>query len=75
MNLYTPDGQLCGTAQSGAEDFTAPVTALPGDFAGQVWSLEITRADEEILEDNTLTLPEPLAPVLSLAPEHVFRMR
>jgi hypothetical protein len=75
INLYTPDGQLCGTAQSGAEDFTAPVTALPGDFAGQVWSLEITRADEQILEDNTLTLPEPLAPAVSLAPEHVFRMR
>ncbi len=75
INVYTPDGALCGTAQSGAEDFTAPVTAAPGAFAGQVWSLEITRADEEILEDNTLTMPEPLAPVVSLAQEHVFRMR
>ncbi len=75
INVYSPDGELAGTAQSGAEDFTAPVTLTPGAFAGEAWSLEIARPDEEILEDNVLTMPEPLAPVVSLAPEHVFRMQ
>lgn len=75
INVYTPDGQLAGTAQSGGEDFAAPVTLAPGPHAGESWSIEIARPDEEIIEDNMLTLSEPLPPAVSLAPEHVFGVR
>ena len=76
INVYAPDGSLCGTAQSGAESpFEAPVTLEAGADAGATWSLEIAEPDEQILEDNFLTLPEPLPPVVSLAPEHVFGVR
>ncbi|MFP4249958.1 MAG: hypothetical protein ACLFU7_09890 [Armatimonadota bacterium] len=75
INVYTPQGELCGTAQSGAEDFEAPVTLEPDAEAAETWSLEIARPDEQILEDNFLTLPAPLPPVVSLTPEHVFGVR
>jgi len=42
--------------------------------AGQTWSLAVTKADVGILEDNLLTLPEPLPPVVSLLPEQVFAL-
>ncbi len=75
-NVYTPDGELDGTAQSGDEaPYEAPVTVRPGDAAGRTWALEIARPDVEILEDSYLTLQEPLPPVVSLSEEHVFRTR
>ena len=75
INVYTPDGELAGTAQSGAEDFEAPVTVAPGERAGVTWSVEIARPDEEILEDNYLLLEAPLPPAVSLVEEHVFGVR
>ncbi|MGM0492958.1 MAG: hypothetical protein ACQER1_08435 [Armatimonadota bacterium] len=75
INVYAPDGDLAGTAQSGADDFEAPVTVEPGAEAGETWSLEIARPDQEILEDNFLTLQAPLPPAVSLVEEHVFGVR
>lgn len=76
VNVYAPDGELAGTAQSGAEEpFESPVTVEPGEHAGETWSLEIARPDEQILEDNFLTLQAPLPPVVSLSEEHVFGVR
>lgn len=72
VNVYDPAGELAGTCQSTGEVLEAPLTLTAGADAGDVWSLEIAKADEGILEDNTLTLPEPLPPVVSLAPEHAF---
>ncbi len=76
LNVYTPDGELAGTAQSGPEQpHEAPVTVQPGHDAGETWWLEIAKPDQEILEDNFLTLRAPLPPVVSLSEEHVFGVR
>ncbi|MFW5867907.1 MAG: hypothetical protein ACOCX2_08835 [Armatimonadota bacterium] len=76
VNVYAPDGELAGTAQSGGEaPYEAPVTVDPGANAGETWWVQIARPDEQILEDNFLTLREPLPPAVSLAPEHVFGVR
>lgn len=73
INVYKPDGELAGTAQSGGEEpFEAPVTVQAGEDAGETWWLEIAEPDQEILEDNFLTLEAPLPPVVSLSEEHVF---
>ncbi|MGI5819579.1 MAG: hypothetical protein ACOX9R_15925 [Armatimonadota bacterium] len=75
VNVYAPDGEFVATAQSDEEDLEAPVTVEPGDAAGATWTLEISRADVGILEDNHLTLEAPLPPVVSLSEEHVFGVR
>ncbi len=75
VDLYDPDGRMVASAQSNAEDTAAPIDLPVTTAAGEVWSLAITRADVGILEDNTVTLNEPLPPVLSLVPEHAFGMR
>jgi hypothetical protein len=44
------------------------------DAADAVWSLELTPADTGVLEDGTIQLDPKLPPVLSLAPDDVFRL-
>jgi len=40
-----------------------------------VWSITITKSKDGILEDWSLSLGKPLAPLLSLSPDHVFRQQ
>jgi len=75
VDVYDPDATQVATGQSAEEAFDVEITVAAGDRAGEVWSLAITKADVGILEDTYLTLPEPLPPVLSLVPEHVFDIR
>ena len=75
VDLYDPEGAAVASAQSTEADTAAPIDLPVTAGAGAVWSLAITRADVGILEDNSVTLNEPLPPVLSLIPEHAFGMR
>ncbi len=75
VDVYDPDGTQVATGQSTEEAFEVEIAVDADDRAGDMWSLAIAKADVGILEDTYLTLPEPLPPVLSLAPEHVFDIR
>ncbi|MGD9497284.1 MAG: hypothetical protein AB7Y46_13375 [Armatimonadota bacterium] len=75
VDLYDPAGAMVASAQCTVQDSAAPIDLPLTAGAGEVWSLAITRADVGILEDSTVTLNEPLPPVLSLIPGHAFGMR
>ncbi len=72
IDVFDPSDEMVATGQTDKEVLKVEVVAAAGDHAGEVWSLAITKADVEILEDNYLTLPEPLPPVVSLVPEQAF---
>lgn len=75
LNVYDPEGAPVATAQTSAKQQSAKATITPGnERAGGVYSLEITRADEGVLEDCTVTLDAKLPPTLSLAREQVFQL-
>ncbi|MFP4250496.1 MAG: hypothetical protein ACLFU7_12605 [Armatimonadota bacterium] len=69
-NLRGPDGDLRDSAQTSPGEIEV---ALFADAVPGVWSIEMTEADTGPLEDATLLRGEGLPPVLSFAPEHVFR--
>jgi len=75
VEVYDPAGNPVATGQTTLRENQAEIHVSAGDQAGQVWSLAITRADEGVLEDNTLRLDPPLPPTVSLVPEHVFDFR
>jgi hypothetical protein len=72
VDVLGPNGEQVGTGQTTPAEQSLEVSVQTGDHAGQVWSLQVTRADEGTLEDNSTRLDPKLPPVLSLTPEHVF---
>ena len=73
VNVYDSEGRAAGTGQTSAAREEVSIAVERGSRAPGIWALEVTRADEGTLEDNSLMLSPPLCPVLSLAPEEVFR--
>jgi len=75
-NVFDPDGNQAATGQTGPKEGNTRTIRVPaGKQAGAVWSLEITRADQGALEDNTIKLGPKLPPTLSLTPEQVFDVK
>lgn len=74
IEVAGPDGQAA-TCQSTAKKLETAVTVEVAQGGGKTWSLSIVKADEGILEDNTISLPAPLPPVLALTPETAFGSR
>lgn len=72
LNVLNPNDGLAATTQTKVLNNRAAVKVSVGGFSGQTWSLEITRADEGVLEDNRIRLDPKLPPTLSLSREHVF---
>ncbi len=72
VNVYSPTEELVATGQTRPNQGTVTVKVAVGEHAGATWTLETTRADEGVLEDNTLALSAELPPILSLVPDHVF---
>jgi len=72
VNVFDPANRLVASGQTSADQREKDIAVSAAGQAGAVWSLCITAADTGILEDNYVTLPPPLPPVLSLLPEHVF---
>ncbi len=74
LNIYDPTGEMVATGQTTPDVSRTNVEAEAGEADGEVWTLEIARADTGLtLEDVQLSMGNELPPVLSLTPEHVFR--
>ncbi len=69
--LRNPAGQVLADEQTsaGTTSVTLTTPAAPG-----AWSVELTQADTGTLEDATLWLGDGLPGILSLCPQHVFRI-
>jgi hypothetical protein len=75
INAIAPSGEVIATGQTTPAENEVTVEVTPGDFAGDTWAVEITRADEGALDDVYFKMSEDIPPVLSLIPEHVFMER
>lgn len=67
------EGKPVSMAETTKEAQTAEAVVTPGAGVGKIYALEITRAQEGVLEDCTVTLDRKLPPTLSLVPEQVFQ--
>jgi len=76
VNVLNARGEQVATGQTDLTDRAVGVKVQTLGHAGEVWSLELTKADEGHLEDYwiMLELDAKLPPTLSLAPEHVFEL-
>lgn len=75
VNVFDPTGAQVASAQTTPQQQTVTLKVPAGNRAGQTWSLQLTKADEGVLEDHSLTLGPELLPMVSLTPEQVFRTR
>lgn len=73
VNVLAPDGSQAATGETTPEEQSVEVTAKTEGRAGQVWSLQVGRAAQGTLEDNSIKLDPALPPVLALSPAQVFR--
>jgi len=71
-NVFDPDGNQVATGQTTLAELTTQVKVTVGAHAGKTWSLQLAKADEGTLEDNSITLDSELAPTLSLVEGQVF---
>ncbi|NOY80644.1 MAG: hypothetical protein GXP31_06525 [Kiritimatiellaeota bacterium] len=75
VRLRRPDGEIAAEAQTSIRKNRSKVTGKTSPDSQGTWCIETARADEGVIEDNTLRLDPKLVPVLSLAPEQVFGIR
>jgi hypothetical protein len=75
VNVLSPEGNQVTTGQTTLKDETVRIQVSAGEYSGDTWSLELTRADEGVLEDHSISLDPKLPPILSLSPKHVFGAR
>ena len=75
VNVFDPEGKQAATAQTTLAKQKVKFQVAAGAHAGGTWALEVTKADEGALEDNSVTLDPKLLPVLSLTPEQVFNVK
>ena len=72
INVFDPENQQVGTAQTTLSKNAAQVKVTVGEQDGKVWAVEVAKADQGAFEDNSLTLDSKLPPVVSLDRAHVF---
>lgn len=72
LNVYGPDGDVAGSAQTTFKDSRVKAR-IETWTPGAIYAIELTRADEGVLEDAKLSVGKGITPVLSLHPEHMFR--
>ncbi|MFO7947325.1 MAG: hypothetical protein R6V19_10975 [Armatimonadota bacterium] len=72
INAISPAGEIAESAQTTFDQHRQTLDVPVGDYHDAVWALQVTKADEGVLEDSSLTLAPNLPPVVSLVPEHVF---
>lgn len=75
VNVFDPEGKQVATGQTTLKTPEVTVKAPVGTGAGKVWSFQLARADEGVVEDSKVILDPALAPVLSLLPEQAFAKR
>ncbi len=74
LNVADPTGKRAASVQTTPKSERASVAVASGEAAGKTWSLELTRADDGVLEDCTIQLGRELPSCLALHPDHVFRL-
>jgi hypothetical protein len=74
LDVHDPEGEMVATGQTTLTVVSATVEVQVGEHADAIWSLDIGKADEGVLEDVFLKLDPQLAPTLSFTPEQVFRL-
>jgi len=72
LNVFNPEGNQVATGQTTPQKREVTIEVSADHYAGQIWSLGLTKADEGVIEDNSIKLDPKLPPILSLIPEHVF---
>ncbi|MFV2065880.1 MAG: hypothetical protein ACC645_02800 [Pirellulales bacterium] len=72
VNVFAPEGREVASAQTDPKNNANSLTVPVAPHGPGVWSVELSRADQGVLEDHTLKLDPRLTRVLSLLPEHVF---
>lgn len=72
VRVYNPAGTEVAMFQATPKENTAEAKVEVGDAAAQVWSVKIEKADEGVLEDNSLTLDAQLPQVLSYFADEVM---
>lgn len=75
INVFHPEGKLADTGQTVPQENKIRIKVSADKPSDQPWSLEITRAEQGVLEDSSLKFDPAVVPLLSLAPEEVFRLR
>jgi len=71
VNVYDPQGEEVATGQTTLAKAGVTIEVETGGKAG-TWSLETAKADEGVVEDNSIKFSKEIPPVLALAEEHVF---
>jgi len=72
LKVLNPESNQVAEEQTTSKKNEAMISVSASGYDGQTWSLQLTQADEGVLEDSVVKLGPGLPPVLSLTPEHVF---
>jgi len=75
VSVTNPKSKTVATGESDGRKLEATLNVATGKDGAGIWSLTIGKAQEGILEDSMIRLPEPLPPVLSLHPDWIFGIR
>jgi hypothetical protein len=75
VSVLNPDGEKVATGQTSLGSATVQIKVPAGDHAGKTWSLATAKADEGVVEDYSIRFSANIPPVLSLVPEHVFKVK
>lgn len=73
--VFDAQGRQVTSGQTSPTAAQAKLEVRTQGHAPGAWSLALTRADEGVLEDQSVRLRDNLAPVLALVPEQVFGLR
>ncbi len=72
LNVFDSLGNQVTSGQTTLKKAKAQISVKTKRKVDEIWSLEITHANEGVLEDSKITLDKKLPPTLSLTPEQVF---
>jgi hypothetical protein len=75
VNVFDPEGRPAASGQTTLDQNRVQLQVSVGRPSDKPWALEITRADQGVLEDCALKLDPAIIPLLSLSPEQVYRLR
>jgi hypothetical protein len=73
LQVFDPSDKLVAEGQTTQKQNAITLSVPAGDGAGKVWGLCVSKPDEGVLEDSTLSVGKGLAPIFSLRPDEVFR--
>lgn len=73
LTVFDPDGKEAAMGQSTIANNKVELPVEVKGQGGKTWSVSVTKGDEGVLEDGSLTLDPKLPPAISFVPEQVLR--